>query len=286
MEEQQTESTPKWPVDRIAKEIAKHSWYHNIDLGQGITTPGLGFFQTWEMIRRTRSHVDYRGARVLDVASWDGMWAFEAEALGAKTVVASEVQFAAFSTFMLCREILNSNVIPYYNCSAYQLYERLDEFLYESDPVGTGVEARYFDIVQHCGLIYHLRDPYFAIAQVRSVLKKGGKAIFETAVVLDDDGSYMLHNGYPFNKPRVYPDPSTWWAMTVPCFLEMMRATLFRPLENTLETCFQFEVDGRKIGRASIVAEAVGFDGLSPSFLGELLIPYRTPGLHLGRERY
>lgn len=283
---EESQDTNPWTADRINAEIAKYTWYHRIDLGHGIVTPGREYSDLWDMIRRTRAHVDYAGKRVLDVASWDGMWAFEAERLGAATVVASEVQYAAYSTFLLCRDIRRSKVIPYYNCSCYQLYERLDDFLLESNPVGAGPDARYFDIVQNFGLLYHLRDPFYAMSQVRSVLKRGGKAIFETAVILDDDDSYMLHNGYPHQEPRVYPDASTWWAMTVPCFLEMINASLFRVLPETLETIHQFDVKGRKIGRASVVAEAVGISEFPWEFCGELLIPYRTPGMHLGPGRY
>jgi len=209
---------------------------------------------------------------VLDIGSWDGMWAFEAEKMGAATVVASEVQHRAYQTFLLAREILGSKVYPYYNCSVYQLYERLDDFLYEAPRDDLIKEDRYFDIAQNMGLLYHLRDPFYGISQTRSVLKTGGMAIFETAVVLDDNASYMLHNGYP-SHARVYPDPSTWWAMTIPCFLEMLTASFFKPRPETLETIFQCDVDGRRIGRASIVAEAVGKEGYEFQLHGRTFDP-------------
>jgi len=274
----------RWTAEQIADAIKRHQWYHNIDLGYGIVTPGVGFHPIWDMIRRTRKHVDYRGKKVLDIGSWDGMWAFEAERAGAAAVVATEVQYSAYKTFLLCRDILESNVLPYYNCSVYDLHSRLDGFLFESPSREDVPEDKYFDIAQNFGLLYHLRDPFYGMSQTRSVLKKGGTAIFETAVILDDPAPYMLLNGYMTHAPRVYDDPTTWWAMTIPCFMEMMSSTFFRPIESTMQVIYQMTVDGRKIGRASIAAEAVGDEGVHPDYLGELLIPYRTPGLHLRRQ--
>ncbi len=44
----------------------------------------------WSNARQVRNTVDYRDKAVLDLASWDGLWAFEAEALGAAMVVATD----------------------------------------------------------------------------------------------------------------------------------------------------------------------------------------------------
>ncbi|WP_353936474.1 DUF1698 domain-containing protein [uncultured Brevibacillus sp.] len=43
-----------------------------------------------------------------------------------------------------------------------------------------------FDIVQHTGLLYHVRDPLWTISQARSVVKTGGHLLIETACILDD----------------------------------------------------------------------------------------------------
>lgn len=75
--------------DEPRSEIAKFPfWYHRIDLllGHGVVTPGHDFEPIWDMIRDTRRFIDYRGKKVLDLASFDEMWAFEAERLGALVV--------------------------------------------------------------------------------------------------------------------------------------------------------------------------------------------------------
>ena len=78
------------------------------------------------------------------------MWAFEAERLGEKTVVATDCQYEAYKNFLVCKEVLESKVIPFYNISPYFLYDRLDVFFQESW-VDKPYE-RLFDIVQHLGL--------------------------------------------------------------------------------------------------------------------------------------
>src|SRR5215472_4538138 len=58
-------------------------WYHSIDLGGGVVTPGVSKTQT------PRSALpDFRGRSVLDIGAWDGYYSFLAERSGATRVVA------------------------------------------------------------------------------------------------------------------------------------------------------------------------------------------------------
>jgi hypothetical protein len=81
-------------ADRLlSDEIGRRRWYHTMDLGNGIVTPGRSdFTPQWDNIRGARDHLDYQGKTVLALGSWDGMWAFEAEALGASLIVATDCQ--------------------------------------------------------------------------------------------------------------------------------------------------------------------------------------------------
>ena len=60
------------------------AWYHQIDLGQGVTTRGQskGPFLTAEHMP------DLAGRSVLDIGAWDGYYSFLAERLGAARVMA------------------------------------------------------------------------------------------------------------------------------------------------------------------------------------------------------
>lgn len=269
-------------------------WYHKIDLGNGVVTPGLDFEPIWNMIRKTREHIDYAGKRVLDIASFDGMWAFEAEKLGAKQVVATDVYYEQFNNFLFCREVLGSKVIPYYNTSPYDLYNRLDVFLQENWNEQKPYE-RMFDIVQHLGLLYHLRDPMLTLSQARSVIKPGGYLMIETAAVVNETDSFMLFNGIPPAKPRIYEDATTWWAPTILCLKELLRATLFEPVEESIQILGQQSFNDRikstfktmsikhPISRVSLVAKAVAPESVDKEYFRELARTYRNPGLAVDR---
>jgi SAM-dependent methyltransferase len=273
-------------IDALRQTIAEHTWYHVLDLGDGIITPGLSQFKpVWDNIRRARQHLDYHRKSVLDLGSMEGLWAFEAEQLGAETVVATDCWYDEggalgnpLERFLLCRAVLGSKVIPYYNVSPYRLSERLDLFLQETRP-DRPLAQRRFDVVQHLGLLYHLRDPLLSLLQSRSVMRTGAHLLIETAVVADETSSYMLFNGVPPQELRIYQDFTTWWAPTIPCLLEMLRASLFRPLSETMSATPPYSQGEHSLQRAAIVCEAVGAESVPPNYYRELTRTYRNPGL-------
>jgi tRNA (mo5U34)-methyltransferase len=273
-------------VAALRRRIDEHRWYHEIDLGNGVVTPGVADFRPiWENIRHARQHLDYRGKAVLDLGSMEGLWAFEAEQLGAQMVVATDCYYeadagfgSALEKFLLCRAALNSRVIPYYNVSPYRLRERLDLVLDESWPQRPAAERR-FDIVQHLGVLYHLRDPLLSLLQARSMLRNGGGLLIETVVVDDDQASYMLFNGVLPEEQRIYQDVTTWWAPTRKCLFEILRASLFAPLPETINTTPAYEQQGNRLQRAALVCRATGSESVPAKLFRELTRSYRNPGL-------
>ena len=88
----------KYTTDEIQALVSARSfWYHKINLN-GVITPGYNLDPLWSMIRKIRSSVNYQGKAVLDLASFDGMWAFEAEGAGASSVTATDI----FGSDALC----------------------------------------------------------------------------------------------------------------------------------------------------------------------------------------
>jgi SAM-dependent methyltransferase len=273
----------KLSSEELRQEVAKFKfWYHKIDLGEGVVTPGLNLDVIWNLIRQVRKHIDYSGKSVLDLASFDGLWAFEAEQLGAQLVIATDCYFRQYENFLFCREILNSKVVPYYNISPYYLVERLDVFLQEDFDNNLKPIDRLFDIVQHLGLLYHLRDPMFSLSQARSLLKKGGYLLVETSVVDDETSSFMLFNGAPPNRNRIYNDLTTSWVPTILCLKEMLKATLFEPLDETVYKLPEMSKtldQSLPITRVALIAEAIVPDDYNDSYLKDLKRVYRNPGL-------
>src|SRR5258708_29716982 len=95
----------------LAEEIRSIRWFHRINLGSGVITPGVD-----NTPRRlaTLHWPDLRGKTVLDIGAWDGFFSFEAERRGASRVLATDSYvwqskgWASKRGFDLAKRTLNS----------------------------------------------------------------------------------------------------------------------------------------------------------------------------------
>ena len=160
-------------VAEITRDIARvPSWYHQIELAPGVVTPGIN--HSAAALAALDLPADLRGARVLDIGTRDGFFAFECERRGAE-VVAVDAAPLQQTGFAVAASILGSRV-QYQQRSIWTLSP-------ESD--GT------FDVVLCLGLLYHLRDPLAALDLVRMLCR--GTLYLETAVL--DPGSAATFAG-------------------------------------------------------------------------------------------
>lgn len=185
------------------------SWYHKIELGNGIITPGNDWDYLWSPMKEQMKKVDFADKRVLDIGCWDGLWSFEAEKMGASEVVATDIRSQRsfsdqeISTFEFAKKHLNSKV-DYIETSVYEL---------------DGLFRNEFDIVMFFGVLYHLRYPQLAVANIRNVLKTGGVLLIETAIFLDIDDT-IIQTDYK----KIYPqDRSTWNVFSVPALHSLLQ---------------------------------------------------------------
>src|SRR4051812_50002084 len=63
------------------KRALEREWYHTIELAPGVVTPG--WFDTRSVVQQLPFPASLAGKRCLDVATFDGFWAFEMERRGA-----------------------------------------------------------------------------------------------------------------------------------------------------------------------------------------------------------
>ena len=150
-------------------------WYHTLDLGGGVVTPG------WMDLRPVVDRLpwpDVRGKRCLDVGAYDGFLAFELERRGASSVVATDIsdhsqwdwpramrergaEYLALVAgakgrgFDVARDALGSRV------------EKREISVYDLDPGAVGE----FDVVVCGSLMLHLKDPVRALEAIRSVCR-------------------------------------------------------------------------------------------------------------------
>lgn len=73
----------------IWERVSRLGWYHTIDLGHGVATPG--FIDNRPTVHRFGIPEDLTGMRCLDIGTYDGFWSFEFERRGASEVVGIDV---------------------------------------------------------------------------------------------------------------------------------------------------------------------------------------------------
>ena len=200
------------PAENLQQEIARVDWFHTMDLGRGITTPGRIVCMSPEQLEIGRLD----GLTVLDIGAWDGAYSFMAERRGAKRVLATDsvVWSGAWKTgnagFKLARRVLKSNV------------EDMNIDVMDLSPSRPGV----FDVVLFLGVLYHLRHPLLALERIFSVV--GKQLILETHVDLAD-----------LTRPAMafYPgtelagDPTNWWGPNPLAVEAMLKSVGFRTVK-------------------------------------------------------
>ncbi len=160
----------------LARAVARHRWYHTIELTEGVVTEGM--FDHRPAVHRYLLPESLAGMRCLDVGTMDGFWAFEMERRGAREVIAADVggvddldwpprwrtrveptlDQTKEARFRLAHQALGSGVT------------RIERSVYELD-----ADLGQFDLI-FCGdLLVHLKDPITAIERLRAVC--GGSAI-------------------------------------------------------------------------------------------------------------
>lgn len=210
------------PSPSLAEQVQRLRWYHSIDLGNGVVTPGVDDSPArLEQIRLPR---DLSGRTVLDVGAWDGFFSFEAERRGASRVVAAD-HYAWHGTgwatgqgkagFELAHNALSSKV------------EDIDVDVMDltAERVGT------FDVVLFLGVLYHLPHPLLALERVAAVTRD--LLILETVVD-------MVGVGRP--AAAFYPgselggDPTNWWGPNPAAVRGLLESVGFADVETVTPT--------------------------------------------------
>ena len=193
------------PDGDLQARVAAIRWYHTIDLGNGITTPGVD--DSPQRLAKLQLPRSLEGLSVLDIGAWDGFFAFECERRGASRVVAADHYswhgpgWGTKAGFILAREVLGSNV------------EDIDIDVMDLTPERVGT----FDLVLFLGVLYHLRHPFLALERVSSVV--GNHLIIET--VVDMIGFHRAAMAF-YPSRELNNDPTNWWAPNVPAVRGML----------------------------------------------------------------
>lgn len=213
------------------RAAAHEQWYHTLELAPGLVTPG--WFDLREVPDRIPFPDDLRGQRCLDVATFDGFWAYTMEARGAEDVQAIDLlqddswdwpigaapaAVSALSDrknagegFLIAREALGSRV------------ERHEQSIYDLHPDRNGT----FDFVYVGSLLLHLRDPIAGLQAARSVCR--GRLLLLDAIHLP---LTLRHPRAPVATFDGVGRP-WWWKPNRAALLRMVESAGFRVLEHS-----------------------------------------------------
>ena len=154
-------------------------WFHTFSLDAGqVYTPGVARDHRYRLPFFPES---LTGRSVLDVGTFDGFYAFLAEARGARRVVAVDneqykdwvrarwgVELEGGEGFRTIAELLDSRVV----------YRRMDAFALDS-------LGERFDLILCFGILHRVADPLGLLSVLRRRLERNGEVLLETYGVGD-----------------------------------------------------------------------------------------------------
>ena len=195
-------------------KLQELGWYHSFRFADGTEFRGILATELLEYrYSKFPLPADLTGARVLDIGTWDGWFAFEAERRGAKVTAIDAVEVP---NFLKVRDKLGSRID----------YRELD--LFDIPRAGLG----RFDYVFFLGVLYHVRHPLMALEIVCAATQE--IAIVESYVT--DAESWREHeDAMPtlefYETDELGGQLDNWFGPTVSCVAGMCRAAGFARVE-------------------------------------------------------
>ncbi len=219
-------------------------WWHSIDLGHGVVTPGHKSAQTLRAELDALALPDLRGKSVLDIGGWDGYFAFEAERRGAARVaVVDHYMWAMDSPGQQAywRRCMEQGIAPRpyhetefwhpdtmpgkrgFDLAREALGSAVEDFAVDFMDCDVDALGRW-DVVLYLGVLYHMEEPLTALRRVAAVTNE--LAVVETeAFVLPGLEHEALWRFFP--GAELNGDVSNWWAPNLTGLLGALRAAGF-----------------------------------------------------------
>lgn len=228
----------------VWEEVSRLRWYHTIELGHGVTTPG--FVDERRNVHRFGLPEDMTGMRALDIGTFDGFWAFEMERRGAAEVIGIDLDsLLDFDLAGLSKQRLRDQA-----SSEEVLRERANAYLAEWDVqlpgegfkhakriLNSKVERRtldvyalspetlgIFDVVFIGELLLHLRDPQTVLENIFSVTRR-------LAIIAEPFNADLESLDRPLSEFIGMERAGAWWVHSIQSLRKMMMVAGFEPIE-------------------------------------------------------
>jgi tRNA (mo5U34)-methyltransferase len=204
----------------------EREWYHTLELAPGVVTPG--WFDTRQIVPSLPFPASLEGKRCLDVATFDGFWAFEMERRGAEETIGIDIldplawdwpaNTGSAAIDALERRKEGGRGFEIARAALGSSAERLELSVYDLDPDTVGE----FDFVYVGSLLMHLRDPVRALERVRSVCR--GQLLLVDNINI---GLTLLHPRRPIAALDGRGRP-WWWQLNLRGLVRAVEAGGFR----------------------------------------------------------
>lgn len=203
--------------DSLARQITTLPWWHQIDFGEGLISPGRCSID----VLRAQADIYFPprldGLTVLDIGCWDGFNSFEAYRRGAARVLATDhaVWHPPFWGDRRSFDLARAHVAP--------AVEVLDIDIPDLSVEKVGA----FDVVLFAGVLYHLKNPLAALELIKPLVK--ATLIVEThmdALKVVEPAAIFYTHGYG-------GDGSNWWGPNRACVEGMLHRTGYSDIRFT-----------------------------------------------------
>jgi tRNA (mo5U34)-methyltransferase len=196
----------------FSDELAKTGWYHSMELPSGVVQGFLSLDHLQHRWSEFPLPENLAGTRLLDVGTWDGWFAFEAERRGAQVVA---VDIVGQENFYQAHRELKSNV-RHEVCEIYRLPEL---------QIGT------FDYTLFLGVLYHLRHPLRALEIVCALTTQ---LVIVDSFIVDDDGADRTPIPWMefYEHDELGNQVDNWVGPTLPCLIALCRSAGFARVEH------------------------------------------------------
>jgi len=210
----------------LEERVLVWPWYHTIELPGGIVTPG--FHDHRDLVAHVGLGADLSGLRALDVATFDGFWAFELERRGAEVVAIDLPSVAELDLPTGVRQIvLNEGMdVPLgepfriAHAALGSAVKKEAMSAYDLDPEAVGT----FDVAFMGDLLLHLERPLEALRRIRDVTT--GQLIitdvFDPGITRSDDCLIRYRGAW---------NDLVWWEASLNVLVQMVADAGFSQVE-------------------------------------------------------
>jgi len=190
----------------LLHQIQALPWFHSIDLGNGLVTPGRARFADLKAMADVIFDKPLAGKTILDIGCYDGFYSFEAYRRGAKRVVATDHFIWQDPRCRQSFELARSIIAPRMEVHDLDISELVPE------KIGT------FDLVVFAGVLYHLRHPLQALEHISPLATQTLVVETHLDAIESQRPAMTFYPGSELNN-----DPSNWWGPNRACVEAMLR---------------------------------------------------------------